>query len=148
MMRRYATPILTVTFLFLPISVYSQTKNVFEITTTFRCKFPIGIASDWDSGKLKQEKDKMRNDIVISEINRKAKSAVIIGNLAKGTVPIITGIGLIHFIMTTLEGNLTVLTIFDKQLSQRHYPAVSSRHQVLFLHPFVTHFLGVCKSMD
>lgn len=134
--------------LFLPISVNSQTKNVFESTTTFRCKFTSGIASNWDSGKLSQDKDRMRSDIVISEINRKEKSAVIIGNVGKGTVSVIIGIGVVHFTEVTPTGNVTVLSVFDKELSQFHYPAVWSRHQALLLLPFVTQFFGECKSMD
>lgn len=133
-------------FLILPISIYSQTKNVFESTTTFRCKFPDGIQSDWDSGKLSQEKSTM-DDFIISEINRKRKSAVFIGNAGKSPVPAVIGIGVIHFIEITATGNMIVLSIFDKQLSYLHYPAVWSRHMMIGS-PIVSQFYGDCKSMD
>ena len=148
-MHRNGIPILTIILLCLPISVYSQTKNVFESTTTFRCKFSNGIAANWDSGELSQEKTRMKDDVVVSEINRKQKSAVIIGNVGKSPVFEIIGIGAINFIEVTPTSNLIVLTIFDKQLSQLRFAAVWSRHiKIMGGGPIVSQYYGDCRSID
>ena len=114
-----------------------------------------GTEADWDSGKLKLSESSSGSGLVtFDSIKRNAgtdtgSARIIVGNIFSGDVLVkMTGAG-ITFIEESLNGNLSITTVFANVSSvNQRFIAVSSRHLRLMNGPFPSQYYGTCTILQ
>jgi hypothetical protein len=125
------------TILLLPLLLSAtgalQAPIPFSDLRTFRCEFSDSEGRRTQEGKTREIKgDKFSEPLIIDNINRKARSARLIGNAGGSDLAILAETKLaITFAEYTDVGGVSILTIFKHAAGfDVHHRAVFSRHLV------------------
>lgn len=112
---------------------------------SLRCEFPVGVATDWDSGSPIGEKTSLNGPLVFDSIDHKANSARLIGNVGASDLLLLATVDSLTFIEVTSTGNVNVTTVFSYYAKRtRDFIVVHSRH-VSIVQPFPSQYHGTCE---
>ena len=111
----------------------------------FTCNFAGGVAHVYEKGEFVSEKAGALS-FGIAAIDGQAQSAELKTERGTGTLKIVHAVNAMHFLEVVTEGSLHITTVYDKDDAKGAYPAVHSRHFVLFGQPIVTQYHGFCEA--
>jgi len=114
---------------------------------SLKCTFQVGLAADWESGKVKTSKLSSDNMVLhFDSIDLKKGVARLIGGAGAADVSTVLTSSHLSFIEKTDVGNLNFTTVFPFYEKGTHnFAAVTSRHVTIVDKPLPSQYHGTCQ---
>jgi hypothetical protein len=126
-------------------------KNPLALAKNLTCNFSVSASGSWKGGEPRAEIKAETISIELVAIDSEEGTAQLTGAEPTHMTALLAANSL-HFLERSLQGNLTVITVFSEPDPKGHYRAVRSRHNYLKMaipgfvaEPTVSQQYGECE---